>query len=167
MLLFMADTSLYEKLRTLQYQPEQVLTIRKKVTLSEKGKHYLLSLNPPLQSAVYQIDGMIIAEGNRCDKMILADKGNGEWVQIFVELKGVDVAHAIVQLESTLQNKMLQHATNKEKRARIVAAAFPSNRANPKMEQAKLTFLKKYQCELRGLKSNQEDTPIKTNRITI
>jgi hypothetical protein len=157
----MGDTNLHERLQSLRYQPEQALTARKEISVSEKGKRYRLSFDRPLQSVVYQIDGSIITEGSKCDKMILVDKTNGEWTQIFVELKGKDVKHAITQLESTLQNEFLRHAANKEKRARIVATAYPANGANLTMERAKIRFRKDYQCELRPLKPDQPDAPIK------
>ena len=72
-------------------------------------------------------------------------------------MKGKDLHHAIEQLESTLQNKMLAHSANKEKRARIVAASFPSNRGDMTMEKVKIRFKKIYKCDLRGLKSGQPD----------
>ena len=52
---------------------------------------------------------------------------------------------------------MLAHSANKEKRARIVAASFPSNRGDMTMEKVKIRFKKIYKCDLRGLKSGQPD----------
>ena len=131
--------------------------MRKIVSVAEKGKQYILQVAEAKESVVYQIDGYIITTGNKCDKMMLINKGGNDWSQIFIELKGIDVAHAIIQLDSTLKYIKLKHPSNKEKRARIVAASFPSNRANPILEKAKIYFRKAYQCELRGLKSDQPD----------
>lgn len=153
----MDETSLHKLLKEQKYTPEQELKVRKTVSTSEKGKRYLLQVAAPYESVVYQIDGNIITVGNKCDKMVLIKKEINHWVQILIELKGVDVKSAINQLESTLKNKGLQHKTNEEKRARIVAASFPSNRANPIMEEAKIHFRKTYQCDFRGLKSDQSD----------
>lgn len=153
----MDDESLHKLLTEQGYKPEQKLNVRKTVSTSEKGKRYLLQVAASYESVVYQIDDYIITNGNKCDKMVLIKKGSDHWAQIFVELKGVDVKSAINQLESTLKNKGLQHKTNKEKRARVVAASFPSSRANPIIEEAKIHFRKMYQCDLRGLKSDQPD----------
>jgi len=100
-----------------------------------------------------------MADANLYEKLteVLVREAGENWMQIFVELKGVDVHHAIVQLESVLKNAKLKHSTNKEKRARIVAASFPSNRGNIVLEKAKIRFRQVYQCDLRGLKSNQPD----------
>ena len=149
--------NLHKRLQDKKYIPEQELKVRKLVSTSEKGKRYLLQVDSPYESVVYQIDGSIITVGNKCDKMVLVKKSVDHWVQIMVELKGVDVKSAIEQLECTLQNKTLQHTTNKEKRARVVAASFPSNRANPIMEAAKILFRKNFDCDFRGLKSDQPD----------
>ena len=153
----MADTNLHEKLKGEGYIVEQPLTVRKTVSMSEKGKRYTLEVSNSKESVVYQIDGHIITRGNKCDKLVLVERASNDWIQILVELKGVDVSHAIVQLESTLQNEKLKHPTNKEKRARIVAASFPANRGNTVLEKAKIRFRQMYQCDLRGLKSNQPD----------
>ncbi len=136
------------------------MTVRKTVSMAENGKKYILNVSDSKESVVYQIDGKIITEGTKCDKMVLVKRDSSDWIQIFVELKGVDVNHAIEQLESTLQNKKLKHLTNKEKRARIVAASFPANRGDTGMEKAKIRFLQKYKCDLRGLKSLQPDVKV-------
>ena len=121
-----------------------------------KEKKSILQVSNSKESVVYKIDGYIITAGSKCDKMVLI-KDSSNWTQIFVELKGKDLHHAIEQLESTLQNKMLAHSANKEKRARIVAASFPSNRGDMTMEKVKIRFKKIYKCDLRGLKSGQPD----------
>lgn len=156
----MADMNLHERLQREGFGTEQSLGVRKKVTTAEKGKRYVLQVSDSKESVVYQIDGQIITTGSKCDKMVLVKKDSSNWAQIFVELKGVDVHHAIEQLESTLQNEKLKHSTNKEKRARVVAASFPSNRGDTTMEKDKIRFLKAYKCDLRGLKSNQPDTTV-------
>ena len=156
----MADTNLHEKLQREGYSTEQPLTARKVVSTAEKGKRYVLQVNDSKESVVYQVDGQIITAGSKCDKMVLVKEDSSNWIQIFVELKGVDVHHAIEQLETTLQNEMLKHPTNKEKRARIVAASFPANRGDVTMEKAKVRFIKAYKCDLRGLKSNQPDKQV-------
>ena len=80
-----------------------------------------------------------------------------QWTEIFVELKGVDVYHAIGQLRQTLKEEKFKHPSNDDIRARIVAQSYPSNKSNPAMEKAKKEFRKNYNCDLRGMKSGQEE----------
>lgn len=45
------------------------------------------------------VDGCTITDGAKCDKLLLSEDEHDEY---YVELKGVDVIHAIDQLESTI-----------------------------------------------------------------
>ena len=109
-------------------------------------------------ASLFQVDGYVVTTGKKCDKLVLVEKETDDWAEIFVELKGVDVASAIDQLKASLENPIFKHVTNKELRARIVAQSFPSNKSNPIMEKAKIEFRKKYQCDLRGMKNGQKDS---------
>lgn len=46
-----------------------------------------------------QVDGCAITNGIRCDKLLVSDDEHREF---FVELKGVDILHAIDQLRTTI-----------------------------------------------------------------
>ena len=150
--------STYSGLKELGYMPEQELSVRKIVATSELGKRYHLNVSQAKRSSLFQIDGYIISEGKRCDKLILVEKAEDNWTEVFVELKGVDIASGIEQLKACLQNPLFKHLTNKEIRARIVALSFPSHKSNPIMEKAKIEFRQKYQCDLRGMKNGQQDS---------
>lgn len=140
------------------FNPEQPLQVRKTIVESEKGKKYTLEVLDNKASVSYQVDGNIIKEGEKCDKLILVKYNKDEWAEIFIELKGVDVSHAIDQLLTTLKKQIFKHPSNKDIRARIVATSFPSNKANPIMENAKKEFASKpLCCDLRGLKNGQKD----------
>ena len=154
--------STHERLLAEGYAPEQVLQIRSKVSVSEKGKRYLLATNGKEETAVHAVDGNIVKEGLKCDKLVLVkrsakDVKPEQWTEAFVELKGVDTSHAIDQLRQTLKKAIFKHPSNDDIRARIVAQSFPSNKSNPTMEKAKQEFRKDYNCDLRGMKSGQED----------
>ncbi|MCQ2199094.1 MAG: hypothetical protein MJZ19_05170 [Paludibacteraceae bacterium] len=154
--------STHERLMAEGYTPEQVLQIRAKVSVSEKGKRYLLATNGKEESVVYAVDGNIVKEGLKCDKLVLVKRSAKgvkpeQWTEAFVELKGVDTDHAIDQLRQTLKKAIFKHPSNDDIRARIVAQSFPSNKSNPTMEKAKQEFRKDYNCDLRGMKSGQED----------
>lgn len=169
----------YKILKKQGYIPEQNLvsrTMRKKLVVEEKKQKYALDCSASTSivrgSCVFAIDGGVIPKGTstpKCDKLILcALKIDGQqakkkleeeesWLEIFVELKGHDVEHAIDQLEATLKNSLFAHHSNKSVWARIVATSIPSNRSNPKLEKAKIRFLKNYRCELKTIKSNNPE----------
>lgn len=154
--------STHELLSAEGYIPEQTLQIRAKVSVSENGKRYLLAMGSKRESVVYALDGDVIKEGQRCDKLVLVkrsvrDVKPEQWTETFVELKGVDTKHAIDQLRQTLKKAIFKHPSNDDIRARIVAQSFPSNKSNPTMEKAKQEFRKDYNCDLRGMKTGQED----------
>ena len=145
--------STHEQLVAEGFSPEQALMVRTKVSTVEKGKRYTLVTTGMEESVIYAVDGNIVKEGQRCDKLVLVKRSiNGvepeQWTEVFIELKGVDTNHAIGQLRET---------SNDVIRARIVAQSFPSNKSNPAMEKAKQEFRKVYNCDLRGMKSGQED----------
>ncbi len=142
------------------YQPEQALKSRKEVSVLERGVHYKTEIVPQRKTVVFQIDGDIIQEGKRCDKLILAkDSANGSlWTGCFVELKGSDVESAIDQLERTITHQVFNDPTLQKKFARIVSSAgMPANNGHTKIEKAKIKFRQKYGCELRRLRSKQLD----------
>ena len=153
----MADNT-YSFLKESGFEPSLELLIRKILATNEHGKRYHLNIIGSKESSLFQVDGYVVKTGKKCDKLILVEKETDDWAEIFVELKGVDVASAIDQLKASLENPIFKHVTNKELRARIVAQSFPSNKSNPIMEKAKIEFRKKYQCDLRGMKNGQEDS---------
>lgn len=154
--------STHDCLRAAGYAPEQALQVRAKISVSENGKRYLLATNGKEESVVYAVDGIIVKDGLRCDKLVLVkrsakDVKPEQWTEAFVELKGVDTNHAIDQLRQTLKKAIFKHPSNDDIRARIVAQFFSSNKSNPAMEKAKQEFRKDYNCDLRGMKTGQED----------
>jgi hypothetical protein len=154
--------STHDRLTSEGYVTEQVLQIRAKVSVSEHGKRYLLTTNGKKETVVYAVDGNIVKDGQRCDKLVLVKRSEKDvkpeqWTEAFVELKGVDTNHAIDQIRQTLKKTVFRHPSNDNIRARIVAQSFPSNKSNPTMEKAKQEFRKEYNCDLRGMKSGQED----------
>lgn len=140
------------------FKPEKVLSASKRLSTSERGMRYHLNINGDKRPSLFQVDGYIISNGKRCDKLVLVEIAKDNWAEIFVELKGVDVGSAIEQLEACLKNPIFKHKTNKVIRARIVAHSFPSYKLNPVMENAKIDFMKKYHCDLQGMKNGQEDS---------
>ena len=66
--------STHDRLTSEGYVPEQVLQIRAKVSVSENGKRYLLTTNGKKESVVYAVDGNIVKDGQRCDKLVLVNR---------------------------------------------------------------------------------------------
>lgn len=153
------DASLFDKLVSLGYHPEKEKAYRASLSVSENGKKYRLELSSRCPTVCFCVDGNIIKTGARCDKLVLVDLCcvAPSWVEIFIELKGIDVSHAVDQLRQTIKAPLFSHPSNMKTLARIVAASYPSNKSNPEMEKAKVEFKTRYSCELRTLKSGQID----------
>lgn len=141
------------------YKPTQELKTRKILSVNENGKSYNVKLFPAKQCTSYQIDNYIIKVGDKCDKLILVETNAKKnlWTEIFVELKGKNVAHAIKQLEATITNPIFEHNSIEKKLARIVAQSFPRNTGNSIMEKARNKFKKNYNCNLKGFSSTGTD----------
>ncbi len=155
-------SSTFDRLTVEGFVPEQNLQFRSKVAVCEKGKRYALVIAGGQDSVVYAVDGYIVKEGQRCDKLLLVRrKPEGQipenWSEIFVELKGTDIEHAVAQLRATLSNPLFKHPTNDDIRARIVAQSFPAYKSDATMEKAKIEFRKSFNCDLRGMKTGQEE----------
>lgn len=141
--------TLKERLDAYDGQPEQKWTIRKNVSVGERGQNYLAVFMPELMSAVYAIDGGIIKDKKlqKCDKLILASLDKERWLELFVELKGRDIKHAIEQVEATIKNPLF-HDAAANRQARIVGRNIPHNTGRSITEIAKKNFISKYNCRL-------------------
>lgn len=154
----------YELLLSKGYEPCQSMKDRPILTISEKGKTYRVSIPKGLMSAVFHIDGDIISYGERCDAFAvvlqkLVKEKNG--TAVFVELKGVDISHAVDQIEETIKNSLFRPFPKPEDyvKARIVTAGCgPKSSSKKKVEEARIRFKKLYNIELRILKNSQIDT---------
>ena len=127
------------------FKADTPLGERKIVSTSEKGKTYKITFTVIKPSAVYSIDGNIITDGDRCDRLVLVqtDIVQNRWIEIFVELKGTDVDHAVKQLKATIDKPVFKHNTIERQWVRIVAQSFPRNTGNSTIERARDYFRKK------------------------
>lgn len=151
-----------QRLQDGGFLPEQEWRKRKKVSSSEKGKTYHCPITPEKNCAVYQIDGKVIKAGNKCDKLCIILDENSP-ATVFIELKGKDISHAIDQLESTLDNNFFKPSPQNTDmvRARIVTnGCGPASASKKDLNKAKIRFIQKYNCDLRVLKSTQNDSPL-------
>ena len=83
------------------------------------------------------VDGCVIREGNKCD-FLLASCEFGD--QYFVELKGENLEHAIMQLESTF-TKLLDSRESVVRRAFVVSSN-SGMRISPHRQQLEKRFKK-------------------------
>jgi hypothetical protein len=66
------------------------------ICVSEKKASYCVeNAHPPIKIEVYNVDGGLIKEGRKCDKLIIVAKYTAN---VLVELKGSDAEAAIEQL---------------------------------------------------------------------
>ena len=153
------NTSTHEVLTLAGFVPQQELSVRKIMTTKENGIQYALQISNNKESVLYQVDGDIITTGEKCDKLVLVKLSNQPetWAEIFVELKGGGVGHALTQLIETIKRPIFKHQTNVVKRARVVATSFPTNKNNPDIEKKKIALIK-LGFEYKGLKSGQSDS---------
>lgn len=153
------STSTYEALIAHGFRPELDLVYRKSLVTQELGKKYTLDITSGKPSALFQVDGCIINQGMRCDKLVMVrmqEAPEEAWTQIFVELKGHDSVHGMEQLLATVKNPCFTHASNKQRKARLVATSFPANKSNPKVEKMRQEFAR-LKVEYKNMKPGQKD----------
>lgn len=152
-------TSTYSNLMAQGYEPQQPLLARKTVVTQEKGVKYTLDVKSQQPSVIFQVDGNIIKNGRKCDKLVMVktkSEISEQWAQIYVELKGHDAVHGIEQLLATANNPIFAHPSNKVRKARLVATSIPSNKSNPMVAKLKREFAK-IGIEYKSLKPGQRD----------
>lgn len=134
---------LKDRLDAFDGQPEQGWNKRKSISVGERGQVYRANFSHEYLSAVYAIDGGIIKDYNttKCDKLVLLDLDSQTLFELFVELKGGNIQHAIEQVEATLNNPLFKDSAVKERQARIIGRKIPSNTGNSMTEKAKKRFI--------------------------
>lgn len=88
-----------------------------------------------------QVDGCAIKTGVRCDNMLANDAG----LEYYIELKGCDVDHAIIQLEETIK-RLSEDYVNWPKKVFIISTRQPT--IDVKIQNAKKRFQRNYNTEL-------------------
>lgn len=76
-------------------------TERALIKFEERGKRMVFSNPSRKRCLMVQVDGCAIKEGDKCDNLLKIDTDCGG--EYYVELKGIDVAHALVQVEETIK----------------------------------------------------------------
>lgn len=151
------ETNIYRSLKKL-HEPYKPYQLYKEITVQESGMKFRGCFKPAAFATMFKIDGVFITEGNKCDNLLLAsekdfskDVGDEELTGVFIELKGTDVKHGLLQLDSTLSHALFKKINFKDKRAVLVARSFPRNGANPEYEKEKRNFIARH----KGIKFKQ------------
>lgn len=129
---------------------EEHLTHTKIVLQENKSK--IIFLNPNQVNILkIRVDGCVISDNDtlRCDYALIPSTG----VEIYVELKGSDIAHAVKQIESTIE--LLSAAPQKIKKlCFIVSTRVPKQTTN--VQQLQSQFKKKFNASFR-IKNIQDE----------
>ncbi len=97
---------------------------RKKIALTGRRTSTLYLLNPQLRGVErVEVDDCVITEGRRCDWLVRLDDATSR-EEIYVELKGSDILHAVDQLEATI-NKLLIDCKQFPKRCLVACSRSP------------------------------------------
>ena len=89
------------------------------LTVSEKGKKYILHNDNDSTNAKYHIDGHVIDDNDmKCDYLVVNYFDNNEKL-LFIELKGANLTHAFDQISRTID--VLEPYTSKLKNKRYYA----------------------------------------------
>lgn len=101
-----------------------------KIVVKENRSSFVV-INPQRKNIRrIQVDGCLNINGPRCDFLII-DPSN---LEHFVELKGSDINHAIIQLESTIK----QISVNSPRCSYVVSTRSPL--ASPRIQQLQIKF---------------------------
>ena len=152
------DNTLVGKLTAAGFAPNQEMAARKTLSLRERGTTYVLKLQPEMVCCSFQIDGCISTDptNRKCDHVV-AVSHNNEWGEIFVELKGGQIAHGIDQILKTLDLPVFKKTERVFRKARIVAGnRIPTNSGKSIVERTR-EKLRNMGCEFRVIKSLQPD----------
>ena len=97
----------------------------KKIALKEKRSTLVLINEKQVVVDLITVDGCKITSGPRCDFMVLVANVATEY---FIELKGIDVNHAVTQLTETIK-KLSSNATSTLKVSFIICTRSPLSSA--------------------------------------
>lgn len=108
----------------------------------EENNRKILFLNPKrVEYKKVQVDGCILTDGIRCDNLLLSVD---EHEERYIELKGVDVIHAIDQLEETI----VKLGEYDDSRHSYVISTNVAPAYTTKIQLKQLYFKRKYNSEL-------------------
>jgi hypothetical protein len=107
---------------------------QKLFVFEEKRSKLTLENVKEVESEIIKVDGCEISDQTaRCDYLLTTEQ-----LEMYVELKGQDINHAIIQIESTIERLS---TGNRAKRAYIICARVPM--ASPELQMLALQAKKR------------------------
>jgi hypothetical protein len=115
--------------------------VEHRLIVREENKRKITLVNEVEEPVkIVEVDGCKITKGNRCDWLFVHINNQAE---IFVELKGSDIKHACLQIETTIHQLTMD--LEKLKYAIVVCS-----RVSPSINPTIQTFKKKFKKRLRA-----------------
>lgn len=119
---------------------ECCITNNNKLVVFQQARSKLVIENKDKVNATkVTVDGCEITSGIRCDYMCLIKDS-----EIYIELKGQDIKHAIEQLETTIK-KLSSNIETQKKKSFIICTRSPLTSAS--IQNVRVKFRKKYNSE--------------------
>lgn len=124
----------------------ETISSNKLIPLAENKSKLIIENPNQFKVCVVQVDGCAIKEGVRCDYLVIPDQEDiKKTLEIYIELKGSKISHAIDQLEATLK-QLSDDPAKQEKVCIIVSSQCPLTK--PEIQKFKLKFKKTYNAKL-------------------
>ncbi len=118
----------------------------KRITRKENQNQIIIENPKQFKVCVIHVDGCAIKEGLRCDYLVIPDEQDlKKTLEIYIELKGSKIRHAIEQLEETMK-KLSDNPTQQEKVCIIISTRCPLTGTD--IQNFKQDFKKKYNAKL-------------------
>jgi hypothetical protein len=116
---------------------------------SKNDCHFVINNTSRQSITIVHIDGCVIKQGIRCDYLVLPETVVPT-EEIYIELKGSDVKHAIDQLENTIL-KISSNVKDTNKQCFIIVRSHcPMH--NGQIQKNQIFFKKKYKSTLKVCK---------------
>ena len=111
----------------------------KLVTFEEARSKLIIENKDKVSATKIIVDDCEITEGVRCDYMYLIKD-----TEIYIELKGQDIKHAIEQLETTIK-KLSSDIKKQQKKSFVICTRSPLNSAS--IQNVRVKFKKHYNSD--------------------
>jgi len=119
---------------------ECCITNKNKLVVFEEARSKLVIENKDeVEATKVTVDGCEITCGIRCDYMYLIKDS-----EIYIELKGQDIAHAIEQLETSIK-KLSSDAKKQKKKSFVICTRSPLTSAS--IQNIRVKFRKNYNSD--------------------
>jgi|GEM_PF-6447593 len=110
----------------------------KKIKIADSGKHIIIRNDKQEEFTIYQIDGCVIVDGKRADKLVR----NPRDVDVILEFKGGDIAGAAKQIEATAAFWLQKQLGVRPIHGCIISTHTPA--FNPTIQRVKLEHKRKF-----------------------